>query len=261
MKHISKVILIFTLLLSATSSAFAWGREAHEVIAKIAENNLKPGVRKKVESYLGHSIVYYAKWMDEYRYTPEYKFTDPWHSCNVDEELKYVPRSKGDCIHGLNYATENLSDYRHLPDSAVAVNIKYIVHLIGDMHCPAHIKYEGRDASFRVKFGGDYIKPRVDARMHDVWDYYAIQSCRIFSSTEYAAELDRLSKREKKAIVEGSYMDWLADNAERCLLQFELAGPDQRLKQDFINAAMPLIETQMLYAGYRLAEVLNTIFK
>lgn len=24
---------------------------------------------------------------------------------------------------------------------------------------------------------------------------------------------------------------------------------------------MPLIETQMLYAGYRLAEVLNTIFK
>ena len=76
----------------------------------------------------------------------------------MDEELKYVPRSKGDCIHGLNYATENLSDYRHLPDSAVAVNIKYIVHLIGDMHCPAHIKYEGRDASFRVKFGGDYIK-------------------------------------------------------------------------------------------------------
>lgn len=239
----------------------AWGREAHEVIAKIAENNLKPGVRKKVESYLGHSIVYYAKWMDEYRYTPEYKFTDPWHSCNVDEELKYVPRAKGDFIHGLDYATGNLREYRSLSDSAVAFNIKVIVHLIGDMHCPAHIKYQGRDASFKVKFGGDYIKPRVDARIHDVWDYYAIQSCRIFSSTEYAEELDRLSSREKKAIVEGTYLDWLGDNAERCLLQFELAQPDARLKQDFINAAMPLIETQMLYAGYRLAYVLNTIFK
>ena len=55
-------------------------------------------------------------------------------------------------------------------------------------------------------------------------------------------------------------MDWLHDSAERCQLQFELAHPGARLKQDFINAAMPLIETQMLYAGYRLAYVLNTLF-
>ena len=255
-----RLINILVLFLLGTTAAFAWGREAHEVIAKIAENNLKPGVKKKIESYLGHSIVYYAKWMDEYRYTPEYNFTDAWHSCNVDEQLKYVPRSKGDFIHGLDYATGNLREYRSLSDSAVAFNIKIIVHLIGDMHCPAHIKYQGRDASFKVKFGGDYIKPRVDARIHDVWDYYAIQSCRIFSSTEYAEELDRMSSREKKAIVEGTYIDWLGDNAERCLLQFELAHPDERLKQDFINAAMPLIETQMLYAGYRLAYVLNSLF-
>ena len=256
-----RIVLICVLALIGTSSAFAWGREGHEVIARIAENNLKPGVKKKIESYLGHSIVYYAKWMDEYRHTPEYKFTDSWHSCNVDEDLEYVPRANGDFIYGLNYATENLTDYRHLSDSAIGFNIKVIVHLIGDMHCPAHIKYQGRDASFKVKFGGDYIQPRVNARMHDVWDYYAIQSSRIFSSSEYAQELDRLSSREKKTIVEGTYVDWLHDNAERCLLQFELAQPDAALKQDFINAAMPLIETQMLYAGYRLAYLLNTLFR
>ena len=231
------------------------------MIARIAENNLKPGVRKKIESYLGHSIVYYAKWMDKYRHTPEYKFTHSWHSCFVDEELRYIPQSDGDAVHGLDYATENLTDYRHLSDSAVAVNIKYLVHLVGDLHCPAHIKYQGREYSFKVKFGGDYIKPRVNARMHDVWDYYAIQSCRIFSTSEYAAELDRLSAKEKKALVEGSYVDWLYENAQRCLLQFELAHPGDALKQDFINAAMPFIETQMLLAGYRLAHVLNTLFR
>ena len=256
-----KIILICLLVLIGTSTAFAWGREGHEVIARIAENNLKPRVKATIEAYLEHSIVYYAKWMDEYRHTPEYKFTHSWHSCVVDEELKYVPQSSGDAVYGLTYATENLADYRHLSDSAVAVNIKYLIHLVGDLHCPAHIKYQGREYSFKVKFGGDYIKPRVDARIHDVWDYYAIQSCRIFSSTEYAAELDRMSKSERQSIVEGTYLDWLGDNAQRCLLQFELAQPDQRLKQDFINAAMPLIETQMLYAGYRLAYVLNTIFK
>ena len=255
-----RIVLICVLALIGTSSAFAWGREGHEVIARIAENNLKPVVKKKIESYLGHSIVYYAKWMDEYRHTPEYSFTHPWHSCVVDENLMYVPQSNGDAIYGLTYATENLRDYRHLSDSAVAVNIKYIIHLVGDMHCPAHIKYQGRDSGFKVRFGGDYIQPKVNARMHSVWDYYAIQSCRIFSSSEYAEELDRLSSREKKAIAEGTYTDWLHDNAERCLLQFDLAYPDAALKQDFVNAAMPLIETQMLYAGYRLAYVLNMIF-
>ena len=145
-----RLINILVLILIGTTSAFAWGREAHEVIARIAENNLKPGVRNKIESCLGHSIVYYAKWMDEYRHTPEYKFTHPWHSCVVDEGLKYVPQSNADAVHGLDYATENLKDYRHLSDSAVAVNIKIIVHLIGDMHCPAHIKYKGREYSFKV---------------------------------------------------------------------------------------------------------------
>lgn len=256
-----RIILIYALLLIGMSSAFAWGREGHEVIAKIAENNLNPRVKAKIEGYLGHSIVYYAKWMDEYRHTPEYSFTHHWHSCVVDEELNYILQDEGDAVYGLTYATENLADYRHMPDSAVAANIKYLLHLVGDMHCPAHIKYQGRESSFKVKFGGGYIMPRVEARIHDVWDYYAIQSCRIFSSTEYAEELDRLSAKEIKTLVDGSYVDWLEGNAERCLQQFELAQPGAALKQDFINAAMPLIETQLLYAGYRLAHVLNTIFK
>ena len=50
-------------------TASGWGREGHETIARIADNNLKPSVRKKLVSYLGHSIVYYAKWMDDYRHT------------------------------------------------------------------------------------------------------------------------------------------------------------------------------------------------
>ena len=55
------------LLISFTASG--WGREGHETVAKIAENNLKPSVKKKIEKYLGgKSIVYYAKWMDDYRH-------------------------------------------------------------------------------------------------------------------------------------------------------------------------------------------------
>ena len=252
------LLLISAVLMCGTASG--WGREGHETIARIADNNLKPSVRKKLESYLGHSIVYYAKWMDDYRHTKEYRFTSCWHACTVDEDLKYVPQPDGDAVYGLNQAMEVLKDYKNLPDSTVIVNIKYILHLAGDLHCPSHIAYQGRNYGFEVDFGGGYIKPRVKTNIHSVWDFYAIQSCRIWSVSEYAEELDRLSRKEIKEIVKGTPQDWLEGNAERCLVQMDLAHPGDRLQQDFVNAAMPLIETQILYAGYRLAHILNNLF-
>lgn len=104
------------------------------------------------------------------------------------------------------------------------------------------------------------MKPEVRTKIHSVWDQYAIQATRIWSVSEYADELDRVSSKEKRMMSVGTPVDWLHDNARRCLFQFELAEPDQRLAQDFVNEAMPLLETQMLYAGYRLAALLNDLF-
>ena len=78
--------------------------------------------------------------------------------------------------------------------------------------------------------------------------------------SEWAAELDRCTRAEKKAISAGSPRDWLHDNAVRCEVQFDWARPDERLGQDFLNLAVPLVETQILYAGYRLAALLEELF-
>jgi hypothetical protein len=40
-----------------------------------------------------------------------------------------------------------------------------------------------------------------------------------------------------------------------------MSAPGDNIAQDFVNEALPLIETQILYAGYRLADILNGIFK
>lgn len=257
-----KLILSILAGLILCGPAFGWGREAHEIIAKIADNNFKPSARKTIEKYLGnHSVVYWAKWMDDYRKTPEYAFTSNWHVLNVDKDLKYYPNTKnGDAVSGMKQAIEALKNYKELSDSAVAVNLKYIIHLMGDMHCPSHIYYDGIDQNYKVKFGGGYIKPVLESKVHTVWDQYAIQSCRIWSVSEYAEELDRLSRKEIKTITSGTFEDWAHENAERCMVQFDMAKPNTNIAQDFINEAMPLIETQMLYAGYRLAFVLNSLF-
>lgn len=256
--------LMITMIagLFITGSAFGWGREGHETIAKIADNNLRPSARKIIENYLGdHSIVYFAKWMDDYRRTPEYAFTHGWHVAKVDENLKYFPSpEKGDAIIGICDAVEILKDYKNYSDSTVAVNLKYIIHLVGDMHCPVHICYLDKNQDYNVKFGGGYIKPIKEMTIHSVWDFAAIQATRIWSVSEWAEELDRKSAKEVKAIVAGTPVDWLEENARRCLVQFEMSAPGGNVAQDFVNEAMPLIETQILYAGYRLAELLNSLF-
>ena len=259
MKRILLTVLA-SLILCAPS--FGWGREGHETIAKIAENNLKPSAKKKIEKFLGnHSIVYFAKWMDDYRHTPEYGFTTNWHVASVDENLKYVPNEKkGDAIIGLTQAVEALQNWKELSDSARALNLKYIIHLVGDMHCPGHIYYAGKNQNYKVNFGGGYVKPVLESKIHTVWDMYAIQATRIWSVSEYAQELDRKSPKEMKEMVAGTPVEWFEGNAQRCLFQFDLAKPGDTLAQDFVNEVMPYLETQMLYAGYRLAAVLNSLF-
>lgn len=256
-----KKILILLVLgtLCFAQSAYSWGRAGHEAIAKIAEENLTPRAKRTIEAYLGgHSIVYFAKWMDDVRNTPAYHFSDTWHTAPVDAECNYdqanVKPEKGSAIYGLELAIENLKDYRHKDDSTVAVNIKYILHLVGDMHCPAHIKYAGINMKYDVKLNGQKYY------VHHVWDTHVIAQTRIWSSTEWAFQLDRMTRAQKREIAAGTPRDWLHDAAEYCRIQFEIAPPDATLSQDFLNAATPIVEREILYAGYRMAALLNQIF-
>lgn len=256
------ILFFFAGLLNA-GNAFGWGREGHETIAKIAERNLTKKAKKRIEKYLGgHSIVYYAKWMDEYRHTPEYAFTSAWHVVPVNAELCYedsMLTPKGNAIYGLEQAVENLKNYRNLPDSAVAVNLKYIIHLVGDMHCPGHVIYTTHNINYNVLFEDKFHKPHK-FHIHSVWDNEVITTARIWSVSEWADELDRVRKSEKRAIAAGAPRDWLHDNAVTCEVQFEWAQPDARLGQDFLNQAVPLVEHQIRKAGYRLARMLNELF-
>ena len=244
MKKLLLLLFAAALSLSASEPARAWGREGHETIAKIAERNLTKRAKKRIEKYLGgHSVVYYAKWMDEYRQTPEYAFTNDWHTAPVGADLRYgdelLKPGKGNAVYGLELAIRNLRDYRSLTDSAVAVNLKYVIHLVGDMHCPAHIKYTTHNTKYDVLFEDKYHKPHK-YYVHHVWDNEIITTTRIWSVTEWADELDRASKREKAAVQAGTPRDWLHDSAVTCEVQFEWAKPDERLGQDFLNKALPL---------------------
>lgn len=252
-------ILILLAVIASTNFAFAWSKSGHDAIAYIAECNLTKKAKKNVEKCLGgKSIVYFASWMDEYRKTPEYSNTSDWHMSGVDENLictEDMPgRKKQNAAIEVENAMKILKDYKNLDDSTVAVNIKYIIHLVGDMHCPVHIYYPGVRMNFNITLIGSV------SSYHHVWDGMVNDISHRWSYTEWQRQLDRYPAKEKKLIMAGTPRDWCHENAVYCRKIYDMAVPDGVYDSDFLNAAHPIAEHQIVYAGYRLAKVLNDLF-
>lgn len=251
------IITLIAAALCAGQPLLAWGKIGHNSIAHIAECHLTEKARANIERYLGHSIVYYATWMDEYRKTPEYKYTDKWHSGAVDKNLHSTKENRkedGDCVTELENAIARLKDYKKLDDATVSLNLKFIIHLTGDMHCPVHILYPDIKMRFNVKLSGQQMS------YHKLWDSGLLQAAHAWSYTEYRQQLDRFPAGERKAMSEGAPAGWMHESAVNCRVIYDWAKPNDELGQDFVNKAHALAEMQIVKAGYRLARVLNDLF-
>jgi len=252
MKRIIFLIVVFLVVKS--QELLAWGGMEHDAICYIAECNLKSKVKKRIENYLGgRSIVYYASWMDHVRKTPEYIFSDTWHMDLADEDFKCINNERYGGVPALEEVIAKLENYKSLDDSTVAVNLKILIHLIADLHCPSHVGYTNR-RSFNVKYNG------VDISYHSVWDYAMLRHAHSWSYTEYQQQLDRYSITEKKQAMQGIPREWFEQTAKDCVIIYEWAKPDDNLGVDFMLKARVLGENQMLIAGYRLAYMLNKLF-
>ena len=258
MNKMSRNIWYLVVLFAVVSQPlFAWGNIEHDAIAYIAECNLKPEAKKRIESYLGgRSIVYYATWMDHVRKTPEFIFSDTWHMSWVDENFKLIDAPNKEtyrCVQYLEEIIENLTRYQSLDDSTVAVSIKFLIHLVGDMHCPSHVRYSNR-TSFPVKFNGENVS------YHSVWDKHLLRYAQSWSYIEYQHQLDRRSATEISQIVQGTPKEWFEQTARDSIVIYDWAKRDEELGMNFMLKARTLAENQIMIAGYRLAHLLNNLF-
>jgi putative intracellular protease/amidase len=262
--HILSALLPALLIAAAPATAPAWSQPGHNAIAALAEANLTPKAKTAIEDSLGdHSIIYYAMWADNHRHTPEYKHTARWHAARVDAQFRHTAataRKDGDVVTAVTQTAAALANGNHkkLPAETVALNIKLLIHLVGDMHCPVHVDYPGgKNSFFAVYINGN------KTTYHTVWDNH-VPGVRKWSYTEWAQQLNRLRKDKIAAITAGVPADWFAETARDSRVIYDWAGPDTKLSgdayTDFMNKAVPLAESQIQKAGYRLARLLNDIF-
>ncbi len=247
------------LALLAVLQSFAWGQKGHDVVAYIAENHLTPETAQRVAEVLGgRSLVYYANWMDNASNTPKYAYSKTWHYMNIDEgeTLDTQPRqAKGDVLTAVSSIMKNIEKGKLSPEEEFD-QLRMLIHLVGDMHCPMH-------AGRSTDLGGNRVKVLYfnrETNLHSIWDTALVESAHNWSYSEWQFQIDRTTEAFTKQVQEGTIEEWFMQTVTIAKKIYEVTPEGTRVSYDYLNAMTPVIEQQLLFGGLRLAGVLNHLY-
>ena len=269
--------LALTCLLAGLAAATVegWGPQGHRLVALVAANHLSPVARKNVQALLGdESLADVAVWADEYFQGNNQ--TSYWHYVNIPADAarydrdRDCPRQPGvsaggrgdawrDCVvDRIRYNQERVAN-RMLDRADRAVALKFLVHLIGDLHQPFHalgVERGGNGIPVSV-FGsakcGYPDGTRFDCNLHSLWDSELIAH-RKLRDRAYAADLERqITARRWNA--SGSAADWAMES--HALAKAALLPPRGEADEAYYRSHMGQIDQRLALGGLRLARVLN----
>ncbi|QMU27218.1 S1/P1 nuclease [Adhaeribacter radiodurans] len=254
MKKVISLILLFPFLISQT---FAYGQTGHRVVGLVAEKHLSKKARKKVLQILGNnSLSEVANFMDDVKSDPAYNHTHDWHWVTIPDGMKYEQTQKnlnGDLILKLEELIQTLKAH-NLTAVQEQENLKFLIHMVGDLHQPLHVG--GQD-----DMGGNNVKVQwfgKASNLHRVWDSEIIDG-KDLSYTELASFLDEPNKAEIKNWQSTSIRDW-AYGMMQFRPQIYAVAADGKLGYRYSYDNFGTIQKLLMQGGIRLAGLLNQIY-
>jgi S1/P1 Nuclease len=283
------IMCILSILIAASFSAqksFAWGKEGHEAVAMIADQNLTSEAKAQLSKILqGVTLEDAATWPDRIKHTGPWQHTSPYHFADMLDSQNYLTmieslpaekRGTGDVVRALVKAEDVLRDSRSTKDQQRNA-LSFLVHFVGDLHQPLH---QGRPDDR----GGNEITAVYfgkQTNLHAIWDTLLIENFMKTPSPDAGAPADPdsydLTKKQPATDDTAAYvaalrtpsakeitqwqnsylLDWSADSVEiRAKIYSGWTGSNSAGYQgkfaDYANE-------KILRAGYRLAAWLNAI--
>lgn len=231
--------------------ALAWGAQGHQVIATLAQAQLSVKAKAEVDRLLalepGETLATISTWADEHRNPASAK----WHYVNFPRESCTFDAQR-DCPDG-KCVVAAIEKQLHILGSAGAderrlAALKYLVHLVGDVHQPLH-------AGYRDDKGGNKHQLQAFMRgtnLHAVWDTGLIRQ-RNEAATDMVTRLHRTALPTRKANLSP------AEAAEESCRIVRMAGfyPERLVDLNYIKQFVPIMELQLAMAAARLAGLLN----
>jgi hypothetical protein len=235
--------------------AAAWGPTGHRAVGRVAERHLTPEAARAVRDLLGsEQLAYVTTWADEIRSEPRGVKAEPWHWVTIPDGQTYdaTPKNpEGDVLEAIARMERTLGD-RTAPRLERTEALKWLSHLIGDLHQPLHVG-RGDDRG-----GNDLVvlwfgEP---TNLHAVWDSKVIENSQL-SFSELADLVDHPTAEEVRSWQASRPGDWARESQE--LRPACYAIGDRRLSYRYIYDTWPIMQRRLLQAGVRLAGELNRL--
>lgn len=234
-----------------------WYDFGHRIVARIAEQRLTPHTARAVRDILGgQSLADASVWADNIkRYRHD---ADALHYVNIPLSARVYDPGR-DCPRGKCIIVAIASDTQVLANPSAspldrAEALRFLVHLIGDLHQPLHVADNSDRGGNRrtVYLLGDSMN------LHKAWDGEILEHYKL-SESGYLDELRReMDTLDLAALEEGTVVDW-AMEGHRIAVQSAYRLPrGGHLGEAYIAASRPVIDHALIAAGVRLAKVLNT---
>ena len=274
--------LLFALACSPVAPA--WGPQGHRTVGAIADHLLTPAAHTAVVALLAGdadgfgspsgrtTLEAVSVWADELRGTPAFRAR--WHYDDQQVCGSAVPKARycpdGECgSEQLKRLLGVLAD-RHTPRRERNEALKWVVHLVGDLHQPLHAADNDDRGGNSVQVALSGVRTRGRESLHRAWDGDFVRlALRTGSRQQPPADIDALAADASVLLQEagrGSPDSWvfesnnLARNVAYRYGGFVCGHPPGGivvLDARYVEAATGLVRERLLLAGARLAAVLN----
>eukprot|EP01102_Stenamoeba_stenopodia_P021479 TRINITY_DN8660_c0_g2_i2.p1 TRINITY_DN8660_c0_g2~~TRINITY_DN8660_c0_g2_i2.p1 ORF type:complete len:287 (+),score=58.98 TRINITY_DN8660_c0_g2_i2:108-968(+) len=280
----SSVIFAFVFTLLFARSAFAWGVEGHALVAQLAFERLSPAAQKAVLNYISPytSVLNVSSQADDYDHTSAGRWSAPLHYVNMPKGATAFSEAN-DCPDPPSCVVQAILNYTAIlqhslinPDwrDGEPSPLAFLIHFVGDVHQPLHMGYSYDDAGneVQVRFFETYTN------LHEVWDGSIITK---WQSDLYSA-LDELQEMissnntlVSEALSSSSPAVWGTESFQ--YVRFDVYNFDGEeefvqdappkpfsstpyLGTDYYDHNLPIIKTQLIRGGVRLAQLLEELF-
>ena len=233
-----------------------WYAEGHRLIARIAESRLTPHTAEAVRSILGgQSLASAASWADEIK--AQRPQTDPLHYVNIPlDSNRYV--AGRDCRTGRCLIAELERDRQALTETSSndierAEALRFLVHLMGDLHQPLHVSDNGdKGGNKRFVWLEDH-----EFKLHEVWDGELIETTRLSEDAYFQRLKQAMDSLDLSAFERGTVVDWAMEGHRIAREHAYHIPKGGRLGDAYLQENLPLVDLALIKAGVRLAKVLN----
>ena len=251
----SRVVLAGVILLTGAPGANAWGPTGHRAVGRVAERHLTSQAAAVVAELLApEQLAHVTTWADEIRSEPDWAKADPWHWVTIPDGQTYDSAQKnpgGDVLEAIARFEKVLADGT-APKRERAQALKWLSHLVGDLHQPLHVG-RGDDHG-----GNDVVVLWFNepTNLHAVWDSKLIDSSQL-SFSELADLVDHSTPEEVREWQASGPRDWARESQELRAACYEMG--DRKLSFRYVHDRWPTVQRRLLQAGVRLAGELNRL--